>query len=378
MQIVFQNDDRTLSAVERDEALALIRQLMGEVERRLPGLADVLHVKPLPGGRSTAKVLKLTFGERDGSGLALVVKIASVEEGKAEKQRFEAFARDLLPEMSRPELLAFTYAGEHAALCFTFVGGPNGGGAATLTDHLQRGNAAAVDLVIERLFPIVRDHWYAPELLRSESDLAARYLDRHFKGRVGGGVAQAETTLFDLASRYLGGREVGGRWKIDGEWFPSPVEALFGPPLQRTYRSCILHGDLNSDNILVTGGFPIMVDFRKAGRGHVYEDLVALEASMRINYRCRERQDGVLETERRIAYGNAGACDDPYSRTIMKIRDLAASCFGDRAVGVDYHFAVAAIGLRLMHAVDLEATAHARIAASTILAGKVVEAGVPS
>src|SRR3546814_13690708 len=68
--------------------------------------------------------------------------------------------------------------------------------------------------------------------------------------------------------------------------FPSICGVLFSSPTARGYRSCVIHGDLNSDNVVVgPNGAPVqLIDFPRTGRGHVYQDLVSLEASVRINY----------------------------------------------------------------------------------------------
>ena len=115
-----------------------------------------------------------------------------------------------------------------------------------------------------------------------------------------------------------------------------------------------------------------LVDFLKTGRGHVYEDLVALEASVRINYPPDASFGEILETERRIALGLRLPRNDPYSASIRKVRDAALRHFGRVEDDANYHFAVAAIGLRLMRALDLSHIARARITASALWAAKVV------
>ena len=76
----------------------------------------------------------------------------------------------------------------------------------------------------------------------------------------------------------------------------------------------------------------------------------------------------VLETERSIALRQP--IHGPYATSIRKIRDSATSLFGNIESDANYHFAVAAIGLRLMQAVDLSDIARARITASALWAVK--------
>jgi hypothetical protein len=218
----------------------------------------------------------------------------------------------------------------------------------------------------------MRDTWYSPTQFREERDIARRYLDRYFTGSRS--TAELEATLRACAARYFNARQKDGRYIIGGLSFPPPRALLFASGRKRPYRSCILHGDLNSDNIIVAddpAGVTV-VDFQKTGRGHVYEDLIHVEASVRINY-VRDASFGeILEKERLIALGERlrPPRDDPYSAAIRKIRDAAFRYFGRVEDEANYHFAVAAIGLRLMQAVDLTHVARARITASALWAAK--------
>jgi hypothetical protein len=296
-------------------------------------------------------------------GQALVVKIGPAAEGEAERRGYDTFARFGLPAGCRPAMLAYARSGGLSGLCYAFIG--DGG---TLTDDLQRGDPATLDLALDAVSDALRDEWGGPYLIRDESDIARRYLDRHFAGYRA--AAKTEAVLYACAARYFGAKRDGGRWLIGETAFPSPYAALFAPGARRPYRSCIVHGDLNSDNVLIAPDRKSVafVDFRNTGRGHIYEDLIALEASIRINFPADGAFGEILQTERLIALDRAGP--DPYSASIRKIRETADRCFADRADDPTYNFAVAAIGLRLMQATDLSQTARARITAATLWAGK--------
>lgn len=362
------------TAGEHKEALSLIRRLVLSAGVGAADLAlDAVTLEPLAGGRSAARVFKLTpfFGpDRQTKGPPVVVKIAPRAQGASEKANYENFVRWALPAACRPDLLGFGRTRAYAGLCYSFAGRSGGSRIVTLTDCLQRGDATKVDLVLRRIFDPMRDTWYSPALLRAERDIARRYLDRYFSGPRA--TAAAEATLRACAARYFDARQKDGRTVIGGLTFPSPRAALFAADRMRPYRSCILHGDLNSDNIVVAehpAGVTV-VDFQKTGRGHVHEDLIFVEASVRINY-VRDASFGeILEKERLIALGRRWRGHDPYSASIRKIRAAALRYFGRVEDGANYHFAVAAIGLRLMQAVDLSHVARARITASALWAAK--------
>ena len=361
------------TADEHKQALSLIRRLATAIPVADLALSAVA-LQALNGGRSAARVFKATpfFGAgRTVKGAPVVVKIAPRAQGLAEKTNYDEFVR-ALPSACRPDLLAFGRTRAYSGLCYSFVGRSEESRVDTLTDCLQRGDATKVGLVVRRIFDPMRDTWYRPALVRAESDIARRYLDRYFSGR--GSTAETEATLRTCAARYFNARQKNGRYVIAGWSFPSPRSTLFASARKRGYRSCILHGDMNSDNIVVADNPAgvMLVDFEKTGRGHVLEDLIAVEASVRINYVRDASFSEILEKERLIAFGRQPARNDPYCASIRNIRDAAFRYFGCVDDEANYHFAVAAIGLRLMLAVDLSHLARARITAAALWASKVL------
>ena len=362
------------TAAARREALSVIRRLAvsaGVAGADLP--LGALILETLNGSRSAAHVFKLTpfFGPgRRLKGTPVVVKIAPRAEGDKEKANYDRFVRRGLPAACRPDLLAFARTRAWSGLCWTFAGSVKGCGMDTLTSFLQRGDATKVDVVLRRIFPPMRDTWYRPALLRAENDIARRYLDRYFPAPRS--TAETEATLGACAARYFKARQKDGRYLIGGVSFPSPRALLFARGRKRPYSSCIVHGDLNSDNIVVAGNPArvTVVDFQKTGRGHVHEDLLHVEESVRINYVPDASFAEILEKERLIAVGRRLPRNDPYSGSIRKVRDAAFRYFGRVEDEANYHFAVAALGLRLMQVADLSHVARARITASALWAAK--------
>lgn|GEM_PF-4054620 len=358
---------------ERAQALPLIQRLAvsaGLPDTDLP--VSAARLEALTGGRSEARVFKLTrrYGpERMALGAPVAVKLAPRAQGVRERTHYEQWVRDALPAACRPELLGFCSSRAYAALCYSYAGRHGLTKADTLTRCLQRGDTAKVGLVLRKIFDPLHDSWYRPAQLRMQSDIASRYRNHYFTRAHA--LANTETALRACAARYFNVRQEDGHYVIGGWSFPSPRVVLFNANVKRRYHSCILHGDLNSDNLLI-GEKPagvVIVDFLKTGRGHVYEDLMHVEASVRINTPRDASFAEIWEKERLIALGRR-LPGDPYAAAIRKIRDAAARYFGHVEDEANYHFAAAAIGLRLMQAVDLTHIARARITASALWATK--------
>lgn len=361
--------DRTRFATVREEreitdlaALVLRDAAVGSDPTR-----DTILLEMPSASRSGAHVFKATPLARDGrtpNGVPTVVKIAPIEAGTSEKANYERFVLPLLPAVCRPDLLGFATAHDRAALCYSFVGDPDR--PVTLTDRLAAGDLAALDFVLASHFDRLRECWYGAGQVRTEADLARYYRQRYFDDP--GSATTAETILSGHAARFFDARHCARGYRIGTTVFPAPCELLFDGRGAHAYTSCILHGDMNSDNIVLDGdGKSVqLIDFRRTGRGHSLQDLAGLEASVRINYPSSGSAKDILEIERLIALRDPRVRASAYATAIIAIRETACRLFGAEEMTANYPFAVAAIGLRLMRAIDLSDAAHARISASAL------------
>ncbi|ARR55182.1 hypothetical protein HY78_17895 [Rhizorhabdus wittichii DC-6] len=363
--IVFSGPPQFGSIREQREIVDLVGYLLA----RLPATggaprAAAASLEMLSGGRSGAYIFK---ARRSGC-TPVVVKIAPRDAGWRERKNYDQFVRPFLPAMCRPDLLGFVEAGDRAALCFSFVG--DGDRPETLTGRLTDGDLTVLEHVLSTICEQVHRSWHAPALMKAEADLARYYMKRYF-GRLPAAI-EAEETLFRHASRYFDAGRQGAGYRIGEAVFPSVCGTLFGLQDARSYHSGILHGDLNSDNVVVdsTGGSARLIDFERTGRGHVLQDLVSLETSVRINYPNDASFRDILEIERSIAQGAPILPTNAYATAIVGIRALARRYCGLAEPLSNHDFAVAAVGLRLMRATDLSDAAQARISASALWAVK--------
>ncbi len=357
------------------EALSLLLRLLAATKIGGANTHVVAHeLEALAGGRSAARVFKATplLGPREVEGAPVVVKIAPRAQGDRERANYEAHVRNGLPANCRPELIGFIRTRSLAGLSYSYIGSANGARLDTLTDCFQRGDMGALDLVLRSIVEPLRRTWCSPSQIQAESDIAQRYVDRYFVTKRF--AREMERELRVNAARFFDARDDGTRLTIGAESFPSPYATLFAPSLKRACHSCIVHGDLNTDNIIVDPerDRAVLIDFQKTGRGHVFEDLAALECSVRINVPADVSHGDVFETERLIASGKQNPNSDSYLAVIRTIRDAAFRLFEDVEDRTTYHFAIAALGLRLMRATDLSEIARARIVASALWAAKVL------
>lgn len=229
-----------------------------------------------------------------------------------------------------------------------------------------------MDVVVRELFGRLKSSWYAPHQIHLKQNISERYRQRFFNKP---NIVSASEAQFALDSKtYFGAIASSRGYRIGAIEFPSPAETLFGPAGRTSYYSCLQHGDLNSDNVLLgcDEQHIWLVDFDHCGPGHAFEDLVSTEASIRINMEPHSSYHDIQETERRIAMGYPTDPADVYASAIASVRRAALQLFHQRDAVLQYTYSVAAIGLRLMQAVDLQDFARARIVASTLWATKLL------
>ncbi len=202
--------------------------------------------------------------------------------------------------------------------------------------------------------------------------MARYYLERYFEDLIS--ATATETILFGHAARYFNAQQRAGGYRIDKIVFPSICDALLAGGDMRPFTSCILHGDLNSDNVVMDRGGTLaaLVDFQRTGYGHVFQDLASLEASVRINYPAPASFGDILEIERLIAHDDEAVRGNSYAMAIRGIRDTARRSFRLEEAAGTYQYAVAAIGLRLMKATDLTDVARARLVASALWSARML------
>ena len=372
-RILFSGQSPFGAAREAEEIYSLVSSVLTSalagINHSLPG---VIELETLSGGRSGAYVFKATPLAADGrtrGGVPAAIKVAPLDAGTSERANYDRFVRPLLPPPYRPDLRGFATAHRRAAICYSFVG--DGERPQTLTDRLAAGDLAALDMVLSSTFETLRQCWYDARQVQ-KAGVARYYLERYFEDLIS--ATATETILFGHAARYFNAQQRAGGYRIDKIVFPSICDALLAGGDMRPFTSCILHGDLNSDNVVLDRGGTLaaLVDFQRTGYGHVFQDLASLEASVRINYPAQASFGDILEIERLIALDDPAIRGNSYAMAIRGIRDTARRSFRlDEAAGT-YQCAVAAIGLRLMKATDLTDAARARLVASALWSARML------
>ncbi len=196
-----------------------------------------------------------------------------------------------------------------------------------LTQYIRDGNEKIIKNALERLFSPEMKRWYGEELICDEENINERYSQRYFRGSEN---KNDSAKRFDhVIQREFGARIAQDHILVDGVKLAKPLEIFFGRPHGR-YKSCICHGDLNSNNLIVAeNGELVFIDFQETGRGHVFEDFIAMEASIRLyNTFVDDTKNWMhaFKRERRIGGGDDPGGEQP-AATIGLLRRLAQRNF---------------------------------------------------
>ena len=330
------------------ELVSLIRQIM--FSGHSPD--DLMHpdevtLEPMGGGLSGSQVFKM-ISRNSKSGIVCVpavVKISALDEAQQELDNYHRFVKWGLPYTWRVDLLGSGSTRHYGAIAYSFILSdlhrfeP-------LTDALRKQENERVAEVVNTLFSPEMRRWYGDPLIRLEENIVERYVGRYFRGTEAQSVA--EKRFAEVTQKAFGGQLNGNSVQIGNRKFDQPGTALFGFPMGE-YRSCICHGDLNSNNVMLAeNGQTIFIDFQETGRGHVFEDFVTMEASIRLYH----GDDGLHGEDLLNADLDTGNGDDPSGldamhRLVAQVRRLARRNFPGEAFAT-YYFASAAFHLRLL------------------------------
>lgn len=315
---------------------------------------NAVKLDSISGGFSGSKVYKLiTFNSKSKlESVSSVIKISKTAYAQEELDNYNKFVKWGLPYLWRVDVLGSGFTKNYGAVVYSFIPGKPGTDFNSLTYYLENGNYEIVDKVLNRIFSVDTQRWYGKQLIGDGQNIIQHYSKRYFRG------PKAKSTSDNIFKKTCTSlfRTVEDAHKVtvNNINFFSPMYKLFSIPPFETYKTCICHGDLNSNNVIVSNNEDVIfIDFQETGRGHVFEDFVTIESSVRLLGKSKEPEDWgeYLQEEIDFAKHNEGKGSKPF-QLISEIRSLAFKNFPD-APKRNYHYAVAMFHFRLLRAKNL-------------------------
>jgi hypothetical protein len=250
---------------------------------------EEVRLAPLPGpqGESSAGVVlaRVEFGGALGS-QTWVVKVAERADCKQESSRYESFARFRISPQRRAELLGVWLGDTIGAAAYAFAGrSPDDIG--DLEAMFTARDERAIDVVKALFGSEVDDLWQPVEEVEDApfpSDLGAYFFDAYkLDAKSVGGEVESYVRNHE-AQLGIGVINETMRLTGSGRMVALPnARFLGGPNVRTSYRSGLIHGDLNARNILVGDENSVrLIDFRHARVGALAADFAAIESSVRL------------------------------------------------------------------------------------------------
>jgi CheY-like chemotaxis protein len=224
-------------------------------------------------GFSAAAVAKAVCYSSEGiAGNKCVLKFAARDYIERELVRYSQYVRYRLAVSHRVELLGWAFADAFGALCYNFAG------ESSLSNLFLQGKQS-FSVALGDLLAKGKQGWY--------SERASARLVEHFNAHYGldpDKVIQnrVRATVDELENTFSGGHR-GDRLHVCGVTLNLPNDVIIKEIFQKEIDACIVHGDLNCDNVLVDEDErPMLIDYYAVAKGPRAIDLAVLECDVRL------------------------------------------------------------------------------------------------
>jgi CheY-like chemotaxis protein len=335
--------------IEDRDLVSIIQQCTytGLSNREDNTFINYVTLQPLAGGRSNSDVFKLTalLSNPETNCLPAVLKISEHENAKKELLNYNKFVKWLLPYTWRVDILGIGFTKKWGAVCYSFILSDQQK-FDSLTYYIKEKKDDIIKFVYNEIFAIDKQKWY--RITGREKGISKRYFERYFRC----GDCSIETSKFkEYIQLFTDAKYSDNEIIVNDRKYPIPYESLFGAKIKQEYAICIIHGDLNGNNIIVSDNKQILfIDFQDTGFGHVFEDFITLECSIRLNYQIgvdKSNSIDYLNLEINMENDFETSFDLKYKEHIKTIRELAAKNFPGEDIK-NYYYGLAAFAFRLL------------------------------
>ncbi len=280
----FENGDIAITSDEVEYLLSYIfgqrmnftnKNSYNDIEQIITGAQLVL----LSGGRSKSIVAlaKAKTNEVSIEDFYTVIKISPINDTKEEINRYISYVKFMVGLSSRVELLDYVLGDTLGAVCYSFAGKPSSN-IKNISDVFREQQEQA-EIYLKKLFDVNTKEWMADSNIKKEMDIL-EYFKIKYKFKYDDFLKNINS-MINLCSS-----ENEKLHKILKTTYDKAKALLSGGRVRQKYYSCIVHGDMNSNNVIIDENIDpkvILIDYSDTGRGPIALDFAALECSLRLD-----------------------------------------------------------------------------------------------
>lgn len=340
-------------------------------------VVNKVTLSEMSAGYSGSEVYRISaFTQSKLKCINAVIKISTKDNYIEEMGNYLKFVKWYLPYTFRPELIGSAETKDYGALCYSFAYNDEVP-FKSLTECLRTGDSAKLELAIENIFDPKHRRWYHENNIEKSQNITKYYFDKWFSNRT------VNEQQFCQIIRSAGADVHDNKVIVNGRQYPRPEGFLLGM-MRDEHSTCICHGDLNSDNILIAeNGGLTFIDFQNTKRGHIFEDFVVFETCIRLHVNYSEElavlindewalNESAISNSVDFNVGNRSDIKSVFYPQILKLRAYAKLNAPNES-WINYFYALALYCFRLLRIEEFPDWRKEQVVACLLSAERIIQ-----
>ena len=304
---------------------------------------------PLRGGYSSSNVFKMQCQTAKGETVInSVLKLSPIENARIEIGNYLNYVKWYLPYTWRPEMLSYAYSKNYGMICYSFAYNDEKL-FSSMTEKILEKDKSKIEYAIKKIFDDSTKKWYSKNNRAEISEPVNNfYRDFYFKKYPQRVVSEIQDEIKNLISKRQGSY-INQKYCLGEKTFPY-AKLLFVEDVTQKYITSIIHGDLNTNNIMISEDNEfIFIDFQETGIGHIYHDYIVFEMCLKLYYHNPNMSfDKLIDIETRLANDE----DDlnTSDEIVKKMQEVRRAAFinAEEEDKVAYNYGIAMRAFRLL------------------------------